>query len=266
MKNTLCLTICALALLAFASTAQSKNARASGTFDFIFEGATGVIVFDVDGDDAGVHGQMSLNTTVDIGDPEGDGNTAFTHVAVEAQFDCLLVNDNQAAMSGVVTSANVPEYVGQQVILAVVEKVAGMRQPTDAFAWSVYKRKFVNPNATDYDFCPAYTSPTREDLGCDSEGPCELPPAPACNFDGSVIDGRDIPGAALTWTATDYELCPAPNEDNPNPPCESDPNAFTAGITKLPTATHCDDFALSAYPFKLIPRGHGNRVEVKLNP
>ncbi len=266
MKNSLCLTVCALSLLAFASTAQSKSARVHGAFDFMLDGAMGAIVFDADGDDAGVHGHMSLTATLDIGNPEGDGSTAFTHLAVEAQFDCLLVNDNQAAMSGVVTSANVPEYVGQQVILAVVERVDGIRQPTDAFTWSVYKPKFVNLNATDYDFCPAYTPPTREDLGCDSGGPCEFPRAPGCYSDGAMINNDNVPGASLTWTATDYELCPAPDEENPNPPCEADPNAFTAGITKLSTATGCDSFSLSAYPLNLIPRGHGNRLQVKLNP
>ena len=256
MKNVLCLTVCALSLLAFASTAQSENAQANGTFDFSLQGATGVIVFDVDGDEAGVYGHMSLTATLDVGDPEGDGSTVSTDVAVQAEFDCLLVNDNKAAMSGVITSASAPDYVGQQVVLAVVDKVDGIKPPTDAFAWAIHKPKFVNPTATDYDFCPAYTPPSPEGLG-ECDGPCPSPPPPACNNDT---------GASLTWTATDYELCPYPTDENPAPSCESDPNAYTAGIPKTSTVPGCDSFSLSAYPMNLIPRGHGNKIQVKYNP
>jgi hypothetical protein len=269
MKSILSLTVCALSLLAFASTAQSKSAQANGTFDFSLEGATGAIVFDANGDDGGVHGQMSLTATLEIGDPEGDGSTALTNVTVEAQFDCLLVNDNQAAMSGVVTSSSDPGYVGQQVLLAVVDKVEDIQPPTDAFAWGVYKPKFVNLTAADYDFCPNYTPPTPEELGMCGEGeeqfPCPVPPPPTGCINGS---GPGDTGATLTWITADAELypCPLPTEENPSPSCPVDPSGFTAGISATPTLTACDSFPLSAYPLNLIPRGHGNKVQVKNHP
>ena len=45
MKNILCLTVCALSLLAFASTAHSGGAEASGNFTFDLGTATGAVDF-----------------------------------------------------------------------------------------------------------------------------------------------------------------------------------------------------------------------------
>ena len=268
MKTLLRLTVFTLSLLAFVSTAHSKNAQANGTFDFSLGDVTGVIVFDADSNDAGaVTGQMSFTATVEIGDPEGVGDTVLTDVAVEAQFDCLLVDENFAAMSGVVTSASAPAYVGQQVLLVVVDKLAGIQPPTDAFAWGVYKPNAVNLAAKDNDLCP--TLPPAES----GYEPDEDQPLPPCIIE---VIGNDQ-GASMTWTATDYELCPTlppaesgyePDPDQPLPPCiiASDPNAFTAGIPTTPTVVDCESFPLLAYPLNLIPRGHGNKVQVKHHP
>ena len=248
MKSILCFTVCALSLLAFASTAQSKTAQANGTFDFDAGGATGSVVFDADGNDSGVTGQMTFNATVTIGTPDGDATTTVD-VALQAVFDCLLVDDNEAAMSGTITSSNDPAYtVGQPVTLFVVDKVDGITPVVDAFAWGVYKPTVVNFNAAD-----------------DERYPCFLPedyPAspPICE----VPD----PGASLTWVTADAELypCPQPTEENPTPSCPADPSGSTAGIPVTPTSVTCESFPLSAYPLTFIQRGHGNKIQVKHNP
>lgn len=234
------ITLFVLPLLMFASVAQGKNARANGTFDFSLGGATGAIVFDANGSDGGaVDGHMSFTSTFDAGDPEGEGSTESTAVAFEAEFDCFRVDENRAVMSGVITSSSRPDYVGQQVILAVVDKVDGVQPPQDGFSWGVYQPKYVNLSATDYDFCP--------------EPDPESEVNPPCNEDT---------GASLIWTTADAELypCPPPTEEDPYPSCLPDPNGVTQGISVASTVTSCDSFPLSAYPLNLID---GNKVQVK---
>src|SRR5262245_21815793 len=239
MRNPLCLMVCALALLASASTSHAGGAEASGDFTFGIEGAAGTVLFDsvIKGNDNSVHGQMSFTATVDIGNPD-TGDAVPTDVAVTADFDCMLVNGNgtRAAMSGRITSASDQALVGQQTILIVDANVEGVSPSSDAFAWGVYTPNFVNLNATDAELCPT---------------PSEGSPPPDCDN-----------GAKLTWIATDAELCPAPTEENASPPC-TDPG-IPAGIPTLPTLVECDSFPLSAYPLNLIPHGGGNKVQVKL--
>ena len=240
------ITLCTLALLMVASAAQAKNAQANGTFDFSLGNATGAIVFDANSSDGGVvDGHMSFTTTFDAGAPEpadegeGEGSTESTAVAFEADFDCLRVEENEAVMSGVITSSTRPDYIGQQVILAVVDKVDGVLPPQDAFSWGVYQPKYVNLSATDYDFCP--------------EPDPESEFNPPCNEDT---------GASLIWTTADAELypCPLPTEEDPYPSCLPDPNGSTAGISVTSTVTSCESFPLTAYPLNLID---GNKVQVK---
>lgn len=265
MKTILSLLVSALSLLAFASTAQSQGAEANGDFDFGLSGATGTVVFDAGINNAGqVNGQMTFSATVDVPDPNPDnvGGTVPLSVTIGLQFDCMVASGNRAAMSGVITSANVPEYIGQQALLVVEDEVPGSSPTRDAFAWGVYQPTVVNVNAKDYDFCPDFTPPSPEECG---EGGC--PPAPGCTVDS---------GASMTWTATDYELCPAPpsteTENFPAPPCP-DPNAFTTGIPttvsvvvddKALSLVDCGSFPLSSYPLNLIPQGGGNRVVVRI--
>ena len=234
------ITLFALPLLMFASAAQGKNAQANGTFDFSLGNATGAIVFAANGSAGGaVDGHMSFTTTFDAGDSEAEGDPESTAVAFEADFDCLRVEENRAVMSGVITSSTVPDYVGQQVILAVVDKVDGTLPPKDAFSWGVYKPKYVNLSATDYDFCP--------------EPDPESEFNPPCNEDT---------GASLVWTTADAERypCPLPTEEDPYPSCLPDPDGVTTGIPVASTQTSCDSFPLSAYPLNLID---GNKVQVK---
>src|SRR5262245_62116631 len=115
-----------LSVLMLASAAKGKNAQANGNFDFSLGNATGAIVFDANGSDGGgADGHMSFTSTFDAGAPEdeGEGGSESTTVAFEAEFDCLRVEENRAVMSGVITSSTLPDQIGQQVILAVVDKV-----------------------------------------------------------------------------------------------------------------------------------------------
>jgi len=234
------ITLFTLPLLELASAAYGKNAQANGTFDFGLGNATGAIVFDANlSDVGGVDGHMSFTSTFDAGDPEGEGSTESTTASFEADFDCLRVEENRAVMSGTITSSTRPDYIGQQVILAVVDKVDDLLPPQDAFSWGVYQEKYVNLTATDYDFCP------EEDPESEFNPPC-----------------NEDTGASLIWTTADAELypCPPPSEEDPYPSCLPDPNGSTAGVSVTSTVTSCDSFPLTAYPLNLID---GNKVQIK---
>jgi hypothetical protein len=239
MKSVLCLTVCVLSLLVLASTAQGAEAEARGDFVFDVEGAAGTVIFDSAIDPRGaVQGKMSFTATVDIGDPEGSGKAVPTKIGFTAEFDCMLAHKNQAAMSGVITSSNVREYVGQQATMVVVDNgVDG-----DTFTWGVYQP--MDPavhkqllTVQDYEYCPA--------VDPDSKDP------PRCETD---------PGASLTWVASDYELCPYPTKENPNPPCEKDPGAYKAGLSTTPIVVDCESFPLASYSLNEIRRGGGDVV------
>ena len=288
MKNGLGLLVCALTLLAFASTAQSDGGDASGTFTFDLGTATGTVNFfgHLAHKDQPASGQISLHATIDVSDevcwnvagveeppqyvcePIGDTGQGLPreNAALNFQIDRMVVAVNRAAMSGTIVGDS--PFAGLHTILAV-ENASG----NDGFTWGVYKTKVVNTTATDYDFCPNYTPP-------DNCGEFDCPPPPACNFDGRVINDQNVPSYQLTYAASDYDLCPYPpptDTDNFLPAGDPhnytcftgapDPHTLPAGIPILATQTITDalSFPLFTYPMTLIPHGGGNKVSVKPN-
>jgi hypothetical protein len=290
MKNGLGLLVCALSLLVFASTAQSDNGNASGTFTFDLGTAAGTVNFaaQIDHKTGTASGQISLHATIDVsgeacqqvpvqsGDStilvdvcEPTGNTTPTPVALDFLIDNMVLVNNRAAMSGTILDESSP-FFHQHTILAV-ENTSG----NDGFTWGVYKKKFVNTTATDYDFCPAPP---------DNCGEFDCPP-PDCRFDGLVINDQNVPSNQLTYTASDYELCiyppptntcnfldpsPCPAGDPHNYTCFTgapDPNGRPAGIPvdAIHTLINADSFPLFTYPMTPIPHGGGNKLTVKDN-
>jgi hypothetical protein len=305
MKNFLSLTVCALTLLAFASTAQSDGGDASGTFAFDLGTATGTVNFfgHLAHKDDPASGQISLHATIGvsnevcwhpseedpryvcepIGDDTGGGLPPET-VVLDFPIDRMVLVNNRAAMSGTINDNSA--FNGLHTILAVENASGG-----DGFTWGVYKTKIfrndgdpephlVSLTGLDYDFCPP---PPPND--CEFEcGP--PPPPPACIFDGLVINDQNVLGPTLTAAASDYDLCPypppsdtlnypeIPNVDlhnytcfNNAAPSPNDPRAQLAGIPILATQaiTNALSFPLFTYPMTPIPHGGGNKVSVKPN-
>jgi len=300
MKNILALMVCALSLLAFASTAQSDGGDANGTFTFDLGTAAGTVNFvgHLPHKDNPASGQISLHATIDVsaetceqvnlGTEENPiladlcehGNAQPTPVALDFLIDRMVIVNNRAAMSGTISGDS--PFNGQHAILAV-ENASG----NDGFTWGVYKNKFVNPNAKDHDFCPGPPDP---DL-CENSENC---PTPSCFCDGTVQCQGEFcqcnAGATMTYTATDYELCPYPpssdtgnflgpvsegnqggdphnytcyTPNNPNYP--NDPHVRPTGIPLFQTITDALSFPLFTYPMTPIPHGGGNKLTVKDN-
>jgi hypothetical protein len=284
MKNGLGVLVCALSLLALASTAQSGGQEASGTFAFDLGTATGTVNFAAQAPHGTPSGQISLHATIDISGEacqqvnvgteenpdirnvcEPTGSTTPTNVALDLLIDHMVVVNNRAAISGTITGDS--PFNGQHTILAVEDGNGS----NNGFTWGVYKPKFVNTLATDYDFCP--TPPPN----CVQEENC-----PPCRFDGLVINDQNVPSNQLTYTASDYELCiyppptdtcnfldpfPCPAGDPHNYTCFTgapDPNVRPAGIPveAIHTLINADSFPLFTYPMTPIPNGGGNKLTV----
>lgn len=143
MKTSL-IGLCAWLLLAFAVAAQNSGPASNGDFQFSLEGASGAIQYDARGLGSSAHGQITFTGTQDISgedvDGTGTGDTGtISNVTMSVNVDCLRINGNRAAMSGVVTSSSVPDYVGVRAVLAVEDNGEGHNAPLDRFTWGVYR-------------------------------------------------------------------------------------------------------------------------------
>lgn len=180
MKNVICASLIALALVGLAapapSTAQTAGPSASGSFRFTApDGATRFVEFAAETDSTGTTtGRMTCNDTSRVPDvaggsepdPRGDKNTP-TEFFASVEFDTLKVEKNRAVMGGVVKESSHSNYVGRWVQLVVEDNAANPRL-TDLLAWS---------------FCP---------------------PQPG-GWIPSDAERKDDDGAWLRWWATDFE-------------------------------------------------------------
>lgn len=99
--------------------AKIQNGRALG--DFKFTGP--VSIPDQDGD----------------GDGTGDPSTTTTTLSVRVDVDCLRVQGNRAALSGVVKESNVGAYVGRRMLLTVEDGGEGSKADPDRYTWGQYR-------------------------------------------------------------------------------------------------------------------------------
>jgi len=163
-----------LLLLSLAAS-QSVSAHASSvTYNFTLDdGYTKYVEFDakkqVNGSTSGTMFYSDEATVVfrDV-DGAGDPVVKYPGFSITAQFDDMVVNKNQAVMSGTVVDSSIREFIGQRVLLTVEDNGTDGRVP-DQLTWGIYKpveRKWVASDA-------------------------EL---------------KDDPGVGLRWWATDAEV------------------------------------------------------------
>ncbi|HKS28048.1 MAG TPA: hypothetical protein VJS44_09520 [Pyrinomonadaceae bacterium] len=166
-------SLLALLLLAIAAPDNARAESAAGSYRFSFEdGATKTLDFDaVKRADGSTVGQMYLTdeATLVLRDVDGAGDTSAKYAGynIKATFDNMVVNKNQAVMSGVITDSSVRELIGKRVLLTVEDNGDNTRVP-DKVTWGIY-----NPV-------------TRDWVATDAER-------------------KDDDGASLKWRATDAE-------------------------------------------------------------
>ncbi|HEU4889226.1 MAG TPA: hypothetical protein VFV49_15170 [Thermoanaerobaculia bacterium] len=141
-------------LLTFAAAAQNSGPASNGDFQFALEGATGAIEYNARLQGANASGEMTFTGTMSISNEDVDGEgttvTPVSNVEVTVTFDCLRIVGNRAAMSGVVSSSTIPQYLGVRAVLAVEDNGEGSKAPDrDKFTWGVYRH--TSPNWTPSD-------------------------------------------------------------------------------------------------------------------
>ena len=156
-----------------AATLNTRAEAASGTYQFTIDDKTVKYVeFDAqklaDGSTSGSLFFSDEATIVyqDV-DGAGDPEEKYAGAYIKADLDGIVVNDNQAVMSGTVRDSSIPYLVGLRVLLTVEDNGDNTRVP-DKLTWGVYK--FVKR-----DWVP------------------------------SDAEWKDDPGVGLTWWATDAE-------------------------------------------------------------
>jgi hypothetical protein len=148
-KITFFASILALFLLGFA-TAQSANAQTSepyskGAYQFSLEdGYTKYVEFESLGRvDGSAVGQLTITDEAPINyqdvDGTGDKTEDVRGYYIKAEFDSMTVSKNKAVMSGIVRDSSVRDYIGQRVLLTVVDNGDNTRV-ADQVTWGVYKQ------------------------------------------------------------------------------------------------------------------------------
>ncbi|HEX8559184.1 MAG TPA: hypothetical protein VF668_13855, partial [Pyrinomonadaceae bacterium] len=168
----------ALSLLAAAppaSRAQTAGPSAAGVYRFTLgDDFEKYLDFDAAGEaGGGASGQMYFSDEAPftlVGDEEegvrGAGQT-YQGFFVRVAFDGMTVEGARAVMAGVVRDSNVPDFVGQRVLLTVEDNGDNTREP-DRVTWGLYR--------------PA-----------------------AGGWEVSDAELREDPGAGTSWTTSDAE-------------------------------------------------------------
>ena len=144
MKVKAFVSILALFVLALATSIVTNAQSASGTYQFSFDdGATKYLEFDAKSQSDGTaSGQMTLTDeaklTIQDLDGTGSGEATYDGFFIKAEFDGLVVNQNQAVMSGTVTDSSIRELVGQRVLLTVEDNGDNTQVP-DKVTWGIYQ-------------------------------------------------------------------------------------------------------------------------------
>jgi hypothetical protein len=178
MKTKAFASILVLLLLGLATSAvtraQTAGQSASGSYQFsLGDGYTKYLEFDAKTlSDGSTSGQMTLTDEAKfmVQDVDGTGTPeeSIPGFYIKAEFDGLVVNKNQAVMSGTVRDSSVREFIGQRVLLTVEDNGDNTRVP-DKVTWGIYRQV-------------------------------------ARNWTPSDAEWTEDPGVGLRWLATDAEV------------------------------------------------------------
>ena len=128
-----------------AVSAQTAGQSAAGTYQFAFtDGYAKYLEFNAQNQsDGSTVGQMYLSdeATLIYHDVDGAGDPVekYPGFFIKADLDRLVVDKNQAVMSGIVREASIRELVGLRVLLTVEDNGDNTRVP-DQLTWGVYKQ------------------------------------------------------------------------------------------------------------------------------
>ena len=144
MKSIAFASILALFLLGFAAPQTATASAASGTYQFLFKDKyTKYVEFDAQTlADGSTAGSMFFSDEAPLvyQDVDGSGQETgrFPGFYVKADLDGLVVDQNQAVMSGTVRDSSIRDLIGKRVLLTVEDNGDNTKEP-DRLTWGVYK-------------------------------------------------------------------------------------------------------------------------------
>jgi hypothetical protein len=204
------LLLCSLAASAITTRAEA----ASGTYQFTLDDKyTKYVEFDAQKlADGSTTGSLffSDDETIVYRDVDGDGSPQekYAGVYIKADLDGIVVEENQAVMSGTVRDSSIPYLVGLRVLLTVEDNGDNTRVP-DKLTWGVYK--FIKKDWTPSD-----------------------------------AEWEKDPGVGLTWWATDLERKDDRGYQMPRPDAPADTQSFpVAGYSFVDTSSGVGDIRVS---------------------
>jgi len=177
-----------------ATTLTTRAESASGTYQFtVDDKSVKYVEFDAQRTaTGGVSGSLffSDEATIVYQDVDGVGapRDKYAGAYIKADLDGLVVEENQAVMSGTVRDSNIPYLVGLRVLLTVEDNGDNQRVP-DKLTWGVYE--FIRK-----DWKP------------------------------SDAERESDPGVGLTWWATDAERKDDRGYQMPRPDVPADAQSF----------------------------------------
>ena len=177
-----------------AASLTTRAESASGTYQFtVDDKSVKYVEFDAQRlANGGVSGSLffSDEATIVYQDVDGDDSPRekYAGVYIKADLDGLVVEENQAVMSGTVRDSSIPYLIGLRVLLTVEDNGDNTRVP-DKLTWGVYK--FIKR-----DWKP------------------------------SDAEWENDPGVGLTWWATDLERRDDKGYQMPRPDVPADTQSF----------------------------------------
>jgi hypothetical protein len=103
---------------------------------------------------SGGNGMLMFSGTAASSDPNQEASSQPIPLSVKIDLDCVVVKNNQAAMSGLVRESSVDAYRGRRVLLAVEDGGEGIKAEPDKYTWGVYEPQAMKwfPSDSELDF------------------------------------------------------------------------------------------------------------------
>jgi hypothetical protein len=73
------------------------------------------------------------------GDGSGDPSASAATLSLRVDIDCVKVQDNRAAIGGVVKESSISAYIGRRVLLSVEDGGEGENAEPDRYTWGQYR-------------------------------------------------------------------------------------------------------------------------------
>ena len=144
MKIAARIAFCSIVLLASVPLFADNGPSATGGFHFSSGDQPVDIEFEAKRQNNGsIKGHIKFSGDVELSDQDVDGeglgpSSGPVHVTLTVNVDCLNVNGNQAAMSGVIEDSNIDSLIGNRALLAVQDNGEGSKAAPDLFTWGIY--------------------------------------------------------------------------------------------------------------------------------